>query len=290
VGTTDISVKFSVGDLVFAVDKQLLSYECLCQICGGTGTIDESLASAEQLVQSAIEKDALRHRRALWDDMEEEELDVYEAVHDGEIECPNCEGYGGHDQDHEVCFPNDVGRIRDIEIQVGKDNEGTPYREVNVVVNGLVVSGIKGDDELEKTHQMVRFYMHLRNGSIQNFRAGEVESITTTDDYIFQTYKEACAFALKRNNLTAKLINEDLTPDPDHGFEVEEKDKMEMMHKLQVISYVESCIKVAFPALHAEIRANNVTADTVKSSDMKTNKSCEALVALESVVVEEALL
>ena len=294
-GTTDTSGKITVGELVFAVDRQFVAYECLCTVCAGTGSIPKDMATEDHLTRSAIDKAEMRLAQTaadgflnIWDDIEEDEYSAYGD--DDEVECPNCEGFGCAEGDHEICFPSDVGWVKDIDLQVSTDTEGLRYEEVDIVINGLAESGITGPDELEKTHQLARFYLKFKKGLFKSLKADEEEEITVADGFVFKTYREACAFALKRNNLVAKLIDNDITPGHIQGFEMEDEVRISLMHKLQIISYVKSCVLTVFPTLQAEVRSGNVTADTVKSSDMKTNKSCEALVALESVVVEEALL
>ena len=307
--STEIDVPFGVGELVFAVDRQFLSYECVCVVCGGMGTIDSAL---KQQVYGRAGKPDIRPQSMIeWDDLEEDEM--YNAIDfEDDDECPECDGHGQQDEDHQIYFPSEMGRIMHIDAQVGQsmgsDDEFEDYEEVNITIHGLVSANITGVSEMERTHQMARFYSRLKTGAIEDHRTVDRKAALTTEvDYIYKNYRDACKASLINNHVIYTAISDDLdnAEENDADYIVVEKDRPSLVHALQLIEYVQACIKVVFPDLEEEvlsgkrIKTSRYKDDqnhtrggkiTEKIEKPETQKSCEALVALEAVAVEEALL
>jgi len=269
-GRLTVHVPFNVGDLVFAAGVDEHQYTCECAMCSGYGTL--KIPEGTKVIGA-----------------EEEEGDW---LADDEAECPACEGYGSDDEEVEILFPCLVGRISRITADVTADlDEESPdeYEEVMVGIRHLAVANLDGESEMSMTEQMIRFYHALKAGEIMDFNTVVKGSPTTVRvDRIHKTYKQLCEYVLKENLETFKKIHEDLT---NQEYEIPTVDRMGAIHVCNEIVAIQDMILGIYPELAKLTPGYKAKGKkTNKKTEGKTEKKPnEALMALSSVEVEEAL-
>lgn len=276
-GSVEFSIPFRGGDLVFIAEKDdNHAYTCMCKTCNGMGTVE-------------------RPRGVKTVPIDEEEGDY---LYEDELECPDCNGYGGQDEEAVVLFPSAIGRISRIladhvvDLRPDADDDGEE-EEVIVSVNLLTTANIDAISLMGQTEQMIEFYRRLKAGTVTDFINTDRSDIREVPvENVHRSYKQSCEFVLKANLATFRQVHDDLT-NPE--MEITDVERVDLIHVCNEIVAVQDMILAIYPELGKLLPGHKSKSKSEKTTDKvdkppKKEAANNALMALSEVEVEEVLL